>query len=276
MGAGRELSELDTLPPVPQAARDIIALLNAPEVEAGRLAAAISREPGLTGRIVASANAAFFSGQRPIYTVDDAVVRLGLGRVRLITVSMLLGRALDPRACPRFNIRQYWFESLKSGNCAARLAGYTELETPVPAAYLCGLLARIGRLAQAVSFPAETEWVLERLEREPELSRTALEREVVGFDHHAAGAELLRRWDMPSPVVECIGALGDDPYTGSAPQLHALVRMAVDWADDDFQSLPATGLAEAFEPTRLEAVGRNCLREREQMESFAFMLCSAA
>ncbi|RFA31384.1 hypothetical protein CAI21_01845 [Alkalilimnicola ehrlichii] len=270
----RILRKLDVLPAVPMVVQEILEVLNKRDASVSDVSNALARDPGLTGRLVAASNAAFFSGFRPIYTIEEAVMRLGLNRVRTTALAVLIGTRFNPRRCPPFNTKYYWFEAMKAADCANKLAKLLPLGGVGHAAYLCGLLHNIGLLVNAYAFPEPMQKVLEAKLDRPALSLAELERQHLGFDHHQSGAELLRRWRMPAAVVAAVEHYPDPESATEFKMLVRLTQFAVTWAQSSFRVRPSTRLAIAED--KLRSVGESCQRERDQMETLAFMLCSAA
>ncbi len=275
MTTARALTSMESLPPIPEVGLEVLRQLNAPEVDLSGLSAALAREPGLTGRIVGAANTAFFAGQRPIYTAEDAVVRLGLNRIRIIAVSVLLGTRLRSERCPGFEARRFWADSLRSASAATRLGAVVPLETPRSAAYICGLLRNIGVLAHAYLFPGEMSRTFAGARQHPDTRLSVMEMAELGFDHHFTGAEVLSRWGLPEPVVTAVRNAAVSSYQGPYMRLVALTQMAWSWSQGGFQPLAAQGLLRGVSAARLASLQRECLRESEQMECFAEMLAVA-
>lgn len=268
------LKKLDALPVVPMVVQEILEVLNSRDASVSDVSHAVARDPGLTGRLVAASNAAFFCGLRPIYSVDEAVMRLGLNRVRTTALAVLIGTRLNPSLCPAFNSKYYWFEAMKAADCAGKLAKLMPLGPAADVAYLCGLLHNVGLLVNAFVFPEPMQEVLEAKLDSPGLSLAVLERERFGFDHYQSGAELLRRWHMPTPVVEAVLHHRNPDYQGEYRLLAQLTDYSARWAQASFQVKPAVALD--VPEDRLKAVGESCQRERDQLETLAFMLCSVA
>jgi HD-like signal output (HDOD) protein len=271
----RGLKDFDGLPAVPVVAREILEVLNDHHAGLAEIARVLSREPGLTGRLVASANAAFFTGQRPIYTVDDATVRLGLNRVRTIAMSILIGQKFNPAHCPAFSIRRFWFQAMKTADCASKLVRLVPVETAKDAATLCGLLHNIGLLALAYAYPERMGQVLDGHAGGAGRSLAERERAEFGFDHHEAGAELLRRWGMPPEVAAAVGEYGNPAYAGEYTLLAQVVRIAGRWSENDFTVAPPAGILRGVDDVKLRHIADSCRRERSQLEAFALTLCAA-
>lgn len=264
----------DALPSVPMVVQEILAVLDHRDVSVAEVSAAIARDPGLSGRLVAASNAAFFPGMRPIYSIEEAVMRLGLNRVRTTALAVLIGSRFNPRRCPAFNSKNYWFEAMKTADCASKLAKVLPLGALADAAYLCGLLHNIGLLVNAYAFPEAMQRVLEAKMDADDVPLAELERKILGFDHHESGTELLRRWGLPAPVIEAVAHHSNPAYNGPYRELVRLTRFAATWAQTSFRVRPAEDLG--IGEDKLAAVGESCQRERDPMETLAFMLCSAA
>ena len=198
--ADMSLSSLDnigSLPALPYVAHEILLAVNDGEAHLGQISAALAKEPGLTARIIAMANSAFFAGSRAVYSVEDAVVRLGLNRVRVLAASILLAAHFDSSRCRSFRTERYWYEAMGAAFAATRLVRHLTLDTPDDAAYLAGLLHNIGLLLLAYVFPTEMGGILAEKELDPGLSLSVLERQRLGCDHHEAGQLLLRNGNCP-------------------------------------------------------------------------------
>ncbi len=68
-----EVLELKHLPPLSITATRLLEAVGDPDVDVERLAEIINQDPGLMGRIVGLANAAYFGQRNPITTVQEAI-----------------------------------------------------------------------------------------------------------------------------------------------------------------------------------------------------------
>lgn len=268
------LGQLDTLPPLPYVAHEILIAVNQQDSNMGDIAQTLSREPGLTARIVSMANSAFFAGQRPVYSAEDAVVRLGLNRVRVLAASILLAKQFDASRCRSFRAEDYWYQAVGTAFTAARLARYARLEASDDAAYLAGLLHNIGLLLLVYVFPREMEPVFAALDEDPEQSLAALTRQAVGTDHAEAGRLLLAEWGLPEEVVVVAGAVHQDSYRGAHAPLVQLIRFCSEWTADEFGDTEPPAVTPGLAADRLASIADSCRRERDQLEAFARLLAT--
>ena len=77
------------------AAPRILSLLSNPRVNARDVAALVSQEPGLSVRVLHSANSAFYGQSRNISTVESALRLLGLDAVRGIAAAACMDRTIS-------------------------------------------------------------------------------------------------------------------------------------------------------------------------------------
>lgn len=271
-----DLEKLEELPTLPRFVQDILAVVNDKDAPLADVASALAVDPGASGRIVAAANAAFFTGHQPIYSVDDAAVRLGLNRVRVLASTALLSAQFQPDTCPAFDQGRFWRSSMNVALCASKLANYVPLETGTPASYLAGLLHNIGVLANACTFPETMGQVLSAAAADDASCLAAVEVDYLGFDHYQAGAAVLRRWQLPEAVVTAVGNHMDPAYRGDWSRLTNMVGASVDWYRTGYNELPQSRILRGISESKLENIAMSCRREDEQLKSFAAELARVA
>ena len=264
--------QLRTLPPLPYVAHEVLVAVNDTDASLTHIARALAREPGLAARVVSMANSAFYADQRAIHSIEEAVVRLGLNRVRVLAASILLAQQFDTSACRPFRMDRYWHAAVATAFCAARVSRcLSSADVAEDVAYLAGLLHNIGLLLLVHVFPKEMSVVLAAANDGGRGSLPALAQEELGIDHHAAGALLLSEWGMSKEVVVVARHVNDRLYDGPASEVAAMIRVCAEWAETGFSSLPVE--AETMIPAQhLNAVGAACRREQEHLEAFARLL----
>lgn len=264
--------ELDALPPLPYVAHEIMLTVNTDEGDIDRIGRAVDQEPGLAARMVSLANAAFFSRHRPVYSSRDAILRLGLERVRVVAASLLLAQQFQLDRCPGFRADLYWRNAVGTAFAAGRLARHLTEPVPSDAAYLAGLLHNIGLPLLVHVFPGEMDRVFSAREREPERSLAAGTRAAVGIDQHEAGAMLLDEWGLPEAVVTTARYLERTPPPGDRARLVEIVQYCTKWADLAFEQSPEAAPPTGTDDEALAQVGERCRREWQQLEAVAALL----
>lgn len=269
------LQQLDTLPPLPYVAHEILLALNDKDANMGGIAETLAREPGLTARIISMANSAFFANQRPVYSPEDAIVRLGLNRVRVLAASILLAKQFDASRCREFRAERYWYEAVGTAFSAARLTPHAQLEYEGDVAYLAGLLHNIGLLLLVYVFPTEMSKALQQYAADPEQSLSALTRQIIGSDHHEAGRLLLAEWGLPEEISTTAAHIHQAAYRGPHDTLVAFTRFCRTWVANGFAADLETPPQLALGPERLERVAAQCRKEQEQLDAFAKLLAAS-
>lgn len=268
------LSKIDTLPPLPYVAHEILLTINNADKDLADVAQTLGKEPGLTARIISMANSAFFANQRPVYSPEDAVVRLGMDRVRILSASVLLAQQFDASRCERFHPEEYWYQAVGTAFSAARLARYVDMPSGPDAAYLGGLLHNIGLLLLCYVFPSEMNEAFARYDEDREQSLSALCRQEVGSDHHEAGRLLLTAWSLPPEIIAVAAHCHEPAYRGDHAKLTQLIRFCRRWTMNGYGETPPLDALPEVPTARLEQLAKACQREQEQLEAFSRLLAA--
>lgn len=262
---------LRSLPPLPVLAQEILMTVIDDYADLATLTAKISREPGIAGRVVGIANSALFTGLRPVLSIEGAIVRLGLQRVRMLTMSALLAEQFDPHRCPPFKPERYWYHAIGTANCAARLARF-DPELDPDTAYLAGLLHNIGVLLLASVAPRPLAEALTEREAAPERPLAELLRERLNTDHREAGQQLLASWGLPAEIAAAAGN-GAGAFTEPQLRLLRIVRFCAQWTATDYAEPPDHDRP-PLTSKQLEALAARGHTEREQLQAVARLLAA--
>jgi HD-like signal output (HDOD) protein len=253
------------LPPLPFLAHEVLLATTDADATVGSIAEKIAREPAIAARVVAIANSAFCSSLTPVTSIEGAVIRLGLNRVRMLTLSILLAEQFNRQHCPGFRAEDYWLRATSTAHCAARLA--RELpELDAESAYLAGLLHNIGVMLLARLFPQQMSTLFSRHASTPAASLSRLMREELLTDYHAAGHLLLTEWGLPADIAAAAATL-----TASASFLARLIHFSAAWTALDYQTLPLTP-APPLPTELLPAIALECLGAQQHLLVFARLL----
>ncbi len=269
--------EIETFPSLPYIAHEILNIINDSHADIDDIAGMISKEPSLTARIVSTANSAFYAGQRSIHSIDDAIVRLGLNRVKVLTSSILLADSFDTKKCPEFKLDEYWYIAVQVSFCASKIAKHLGSKEAADAAYLAGLLHNIGLLLLVHIFPDEMMTVFNLKSEKPGSSLSEIEATVLGCDHHHSGRMLLSEWQLPIESVTVAEFYSVEGYNGDYSELVQVVAFSREWAISGFDTscfdnADGHAILDLIEPKILQKIRTDCLAEEEQVRSFAQLL----
>src|SRR5206468_881712 len=113
-----DLELLSDLPSPSPVLAKLSSTLGRADVELIDIEQIISQDPVVAGRVIHAANAAAYATHQPTTTIRNALLRLGLVRVRRIALLVSLYNALPGRRVPP----TFWPHSLAAAACAAVIA----------------------------------------------------------------------------------------------------------------------------------------------------------
>ncbi len=214
---GLRVRQLSDLPPLSPVAQQLVAMLANEDVQVGALSRTIELDPGLTARIVGLARSAFFGYTGNIYSVRDAIVRvLGLETVKSLALTLALSGHFKVSPAVGLDLGRYWVTALlTAASCRALAARVSVPGGPEPdAAYLAGLVHNLGLLVMVHVFAQDMARALALAPGATNAALAAVERTVVGVDHHRVGGWLADRWHLPREVVVVMEHHHDPAYRG--------------------------------------------------------------
>lgn len=159
------------------------------------LARAAKFDPAFVGRLIKAANLLHAGGRRPIVSIPDALMVLGIPAVR----SLALGFSLVPGDRDDgegFDHRRFWSRSLLAAHAFEALS-LRSGAVAADEAFSVGLLAHIGQLALATLFPEQHNQVLMQAGDENVSARLELEQQAFSLNRNELSAAMLADWGLP-------------------------------------------------------------------------------
>lgn len=198
-----QIRALGHLPSPSSTALRLYALIQSEDVDLHKVAEVIKRDVALTVRLIRMANRPGGTPGRPVASVEEGLMRIGLKTVAGLAVGLSV---IDDAVASSAPDASAYLALCRHSLAAAVLAEWMcdRPEIPVSAAdlFTCALLARIGQLALLRFYP-EPYSVLLRLNKNTHELLDA-EREQLGIDHQAITLALLQEWGFPDPLTEAI------------------------------------------------------------------------
>ena len=210
------------------------------EGDARLIASAIQPDPALSLSLISSANAARFAAAGKTASVPQAVIRLGTGFVRrVVFVAEMMGR-YQRGACPTFDYRQFWMNSIASGaSMKGLMPNYGIPEKFADDAFTVGLVAGIGWLAIAETFPGLMAAYVARCRGADPITKSRAQREIFPCAIRLVSERYLERYSFPKTVLQAIaGASGEDRRWYDC--LAQAMRVAQSLAPFDCIAVPTT------------------------------------
>lgn len=213
------------LPSLSAVAVRLVELASDEKSTASDLAALIEKDPSLTVRLIRLANSAFFSGDRPVTSLKQAVIKVGFQRLRIMALSLSLRETFPMGLKEGLDYERFWRTSLYRALLARSLALRTTLCNPEEA-FVAGLTLEIGILVfhdllarnkRVESFPVDPENLEEAL---------PWERKMYGVDHRRVGEAALGFWRFPDALIACQGAYEDTALHEDRPGIVRVSELA--------------------------------------------------
>ncbi|NMG43726.1 diguanylate cyclase [Aromatoleum toluvorans] len=194
----------------------VIRLTRQQDVTIAELARVISADPAFVGRVIKAANGLVAFERRPVASVHEALMVLGLPAVRTMVLGFSLLSHYRRGACRAFDYNRFWSSSLASALAAQVLAERTRAGA-ADELFAVGLLAHVGELALATLYPAEYDLVLESTRKPGAAPLLELEGAQFAINHCELTSAMLEDWGLPKVFLDAVAQV-DAPATVPAPE----------------------------------------------------------
>ncbi|GAB4317513.1 MAG: response regulator [Candidatus Zixiibacteriota bacterium] len=198
------IGRIKALPVLPSVYTELLNTLADEEASLADVGRIISRDVGMSAKILQLVNSAFFGLRQEIEDPSRAVMFLGLDTIKSLVLSVSVFSSFDAGTVEEFSVDGLQLHSLGVGALAKQLAMDAGLDIPSQEDTFCaGIMHDIGKLILIANFPDEYRQVLSQVNAyEPELVNA--ERDTIGTDHAQLGGYLLALWGLPDPIVEAV------------------------------------------------------------------------
>lgn len=230
------------MPMLPEVARQLLSEEFREKATAKTLSELIHRDQMLAGQVLRVSNSAAFNPGSPIVSLQQAVVRMGLERIRELALAAALESGAFQVPGAKDLVLKLWMHSAAAGAFAKEVARARRAN--VEAAFLCGLFHDLGK---PVVITALFEFERKSGKRCAPEDWTAALREF----HVSAGLKLAERWALPESTREAIAShhlVESGAAAGEGALTAALASALSHWA-----------LEEGEDPAAREALLRNPL-----------------
>lgn len=193
----QEVSERCKLPALPAAVATGLKMVRDPDLDFHQFGRVLSNDAALVGRILRTANSAFYGRRSSAQTIEQAVPVLGLRTVQRVLVT-----AATQQLCLKNSglTQALWDHSLVTAISAELIAKKVSGQD-LHLAFLCGLLHDIG---QMVLLHGDPEGFTELVNQVQEMGKPILacEKENYGFNHGLIGVVLVDCWELDPKIGE--------------------------------------------------------------------------
>ena len=197
-----QLSNLKHIPTLPHILLQLIKTCNADNGSLNDITRIIEKDPGLTSRVLRLVNSAYYAKNHRISSVSGAVGFLGTNAIKNIAICSSVHEVFQTvNAKAGFNLKQFWWHSLRCAVLAKLIARKQNFQNPEEA-FLSGLLHDIGKIILWVNFPQPYQDLLETHKDSPELVLAGESQ--FGAGHAEIGAWLLDKWNFQSFIADAV------------------------------------------------------------------------
>jgi diguanylate cyclase (GGDEF)-like protein len=182
-----------------------LSLAGDPDIDVGKVAATLAKDPGLTAKVLRVANSPLYSKRRKSENLRQALVALGLNAATTLALSFSLVSAYKSGTGAGINYPRYWRRAILGASAARTLGALMGVRSPEDI-FLAALLQDIAvlgvdRVQPDFYRPLPAEATHAEI--------AAHEMALLGTDHAALGGWLLRQWKLPEDLCATVEASHD-------------------------------------------------------------------
>ena len=198
------ISRVPTIASLPAVYEELLQVINSPHGNTALIGELLSRDIGMTAKILHLVNSAFFGMRVHISSASQAVSLLGYERVKSLILGVQIFSRLDSKEVSVSFAGSLWEHSIRTAALAKTIAEKeTRTVKTADNAFLAGILHDLGKLVLASAFPPKYRTIIDmaRMDHTPFFDA---EQEVLGITHAEIGEYLGGLWGLPSPIVNVI------------------------------------------------------------------------
>ena len=198
------LLKIDSLPSMPELYCELMEELQSDNSTLENVGNIISKDIGMTIKILQVANSAFFGSPNSVSTPVHAVQVLGLELIQSLVLGCQIFSKLNLSNKNELLTGKIWKHSINVAELAMALAKVEKVKCDIENySFTAGLLHEIGKMIVLVNLPEMYQEYLLKLEADNR-NELEIEKEVFGSSCSQVGAYLISLWGLPDPIVEAI------------------------------------------------------------------------
>ncbi|MEI7811832.1 MAG: HDOD domain-containing protein [Ignavibacteria bacterium] len=197
------LNGVKNLPLIPKVMFEVARFLQNPEANTTGLAKLISKDQGLTTKILSIANSPLFGLQRKVFSLEFAIIVLGYKEISDVVTAISLADSLKVSSDKDFDQNDFWIHSMVVGTASKSIAhnlGYMDLGSD---AFVAGTLHEFGiQLLHRIFHPQFLE--ICAMAEKGEAVFFEAEQEKFGLSHQEIGKFLGEKWNLPEVLCNIL------------------------------------------------------------------------
>lgn len=262
------VGQIDKLPSLPDVYLALVDELRSEDAQVARVAELLSRDVGMTAKVLQLVNSSFFGLPVHVADVRHAASLLGLNALKPLVLTAGVFRQLEDARVPAELAREVLEHGLQAGGIARQIAAAEGLgREATDHAMLAGVLHDVGKLVLADHFGRSYAKVCLAAEAS-KLPLLIAEQDQFDATHADIGGFLLSLWGLPQEIVEAV-AFHHDPWSLGATSctpltaVHAANAVAHGAEDEDGRWI--------LDAERLDAAYLNCVGCAGRIDDWAAM-----
>jgi putative nucleotidyltransferase with HDIG domain len=196
----RVLESIERLPPLPAVIHRVLQLISDKKSSAQDIVDVIQYDQSITANVLMICNSAYFALPRPVYSLRDALVRIGFNQLMEIILSRG-GAYLFDRSYPGYDLAagELWRHSAASALLSQIIADRLGLKA-TPVEFTAALLHDIGKVILS-GFLKDHFKEIQSLVKGNHISFLEAEKQVLGIEHAELGGKISERWKFPEKII---------------------------------------------------------------------------
>ncbi len=211
------------LPSLPTIYGEINETIQNPKASSMDIGNVISKDPGLSARLLKLVNSSFYSFPSKIDTLSRAITIVGSKQLITLVLGVNVMNVFRDIPSDLIDMTSFWRHSIACGVVARIIGGYKKAQN-IERLFVGGLLHDIGRLILYSHKPDHARVTLLKALADDKLLYP-IEEEVIGFSHAALGGNLLKMWKLPVSL-ENIVRFHHVPNNSNDPLYPAIIHLA--------------------------------------------------
>lgn len=219
------LQSVNHLRPIPSNVTRVLKELENPKVSLGMIAEYIGLDQALAALVLQMANSAALGYGRSCSSLNDAVVRIGVKRLKSLLLASVAVDSMNRQLSGyRLGAGELWNHSVGTAvtaEWAARALSYPDPEE----AYVAGLLHDIGKLLLDQYVLSDYSQIILYVKKYNQ-PLWQVEEKLIGIDHARVGGLIAQRWGFPTVLIDAISFHHYPSAAHTNPVLPAIVNLA--------------------------------------------------
>lgn len=196
------INKIKSFPSIPGAAVKLLSLLDNPNCTAAQLEEILKYDAGLTANIIKLSNSAYFGMMTKVGSVKQAIVVIGFKRLKQLILTSCFNAIMGKQVSGyELSAGELWRHSIAVSVAAEGLAAELKI-TDSDDIFTASLLHDIGKLIMGEFVKEDLEAI--RRAASNEVPFEIAEEMVLGMNHAAIGAVMLKNWSFPEKIVDAV------------------------------------------------------------------------